>query len=146
MCLISTNHDKTCRTTPAEFSSPNYPRYYPNYANEDLIINIPSWAHLVIKILAFDLPSWYSWLKFIQVNPSDASMVSVTKNGQEVSNFFNNKYCGWASYPKALQVNSEYEIRGAESIKIEFRSDSLVTRSGFLIEYTMVLNEISTFG
>ena len=86
----------------------------------------------------------WDWLKFIQVNPSDASMVSVTKNGEEVSNFFNNKYCGSGSWSKALRVNSEYEIRGAESIKIEFRSDNIINRPGFLIEYTMVLNEIST--
>ena len=79
------------------------------------------------------------------MNPSDASMVSVTKNGEEVSNFFNNKYCGWASYhPRKLQVNSEYEINGVESLRIVFRSDGSVTRSGFLLEYSMVLNEIST--
>ena len=77
-------------------------------------------------------------MEFLLINPTDASVVSVTKNGVNVNTFFNYKYCGEGSrkYFRALEVDSEYEVRGVESLKIVFRSDSYANFKGFLIGYS----------
>ena len=114
-------------------SHPTEPGYFEQtlYSTEPLSNNI----HLTTTVEPI--------LESHQINPSD--VVSVIKNGQEVSDFFNNEYCGSGSYHKALQVNSEYKINGAEAIKILFRSDSSATYSGYLIELRLTMNEISTY-
>ena len=78
----------------------------------------------------------YDSVEFLPVNPAEANAISVTKNEVNVNTFFNNKYCGWGSYSRALEIGSEYEIRGVKSMKIVFKSDYIMTYKGFLIEYS----------
>ena len=78
----------------------------------------------------------YDYVEFLPVNPADTSIISVTKNGLNVNTFFNYRYCGGGSYSRALEIDSEYEVRGVESLKIVFRSDSYANFKGFLIGYS----------
>ena len=157
---IQKNQHPYCQKIVVEISSPNYPNNYPSGLNEEYLIEIPAEAEILkIKILAFDLygssTCSYGSLEFIPVKPDDASIITVTKNkvrgAQEVSSFFNFKYCGESGYKvydrrsnqyivRGLEIGSEYELRGVESLKLVFKSHrySGTMRSGFLIEYQYI--------